>query len=318
MKLFRMRQLLAFIFAFTLFLPYEGFSLLPLVLEAKVPSTISSTQLRNNDSLDETFSPHFPYPLGKTRIDPHSNPSYLPDQKNIRYLAYKGYYSVYDVKVNTPLLTIEHLGQDQGKIHGLSSSSTAPAVKISRPRNQKFQSDCRLTALERIEHKNYRDDTKTFSRGHLTPCGDFDDKTLKIQTFMTTNVAPQVQNSFNDGLWNDLETQVRTLSNQPKKNFTVITGVVHDGQKHALKLNGNISIPTHFYKIIINDTLPENPSAFLMQNRRYFLNEMDICDYIVPVRKIEELTGMNFLISLPENKRQESINSVGTFEGLCP
>ncbi|MEO5969723.1 MAG: DNA/RNA non-specific endonuclease [Bdellovibrionia bacterium] len=321
MKLFRIR-LLAFIFTFTLLLPYQAFPVPPADLSNEFPSANSGTQLTNSGAREKTFSPHFPYPLGKSRIDPDSKPSYAPDQKNIRYLDYRGYYSVYDVNVNTPLLTIEHLGQDheaiQPDLQNPVSNNSTPAAKLSRPRNQKFRSDCRLTALERIEHNSYEDVTKTFSRGHLTPCGDFDERSLKVQTFMTTNVAPQVQNSFNDGLWNDLETQVRTLSDQPKKDFTVITGVVHDDQARALKLNGKISIPTHFYKIVINDSFPLKPSAFLMQNRHYFSNEMNLCDYIVPVEKIEKLTGMNFLISLPENKRQESINNVGTFEGLCP
>ena len=176
--------------------------------------------------------------------------------------------------------------------------------------------------LERVDHNSYRDDSHTFSRGHLTPCGDFDERALKVQTFMTTNIAPQVQETFNDGVWNDLEMRVRTLPDTFKKGFTVLTGVVHDMQDHAMKLNHRVSIPTHFYKIIIDETTypleRSSISAFLMENRRYSSTETDPCGYRVPVKTIEELTGMDFLISMPEERRQALTNLTGTLKGLCP
>lgn len=295
----------------TQFILFQIFSVLFAVqgLATFVPSHVT-TSIPDEDTVS-VVKPQLPYPLGKTRIDPQGvSRYYIPKQKDLRYLDYRGYYSIYDTEVNTPLLTVEHLD-------GTLSSSSMARVNASRRRYDKFKSDSRLIALERVNHKSYNDVTRRFSRGHLTPCGDFDDRDLKVQTFMTTNIAPQVQETFNDGLWSELESQVRNLADH-STGLTVITGVVHDQKR---KLNGKISIPSHFYKIIIRDD--QSPmgisavSAFLMQNRRYSKAEMNVCDYQVPVKKIEELTGMNFLISIPPEIREEMIQEVGQLHGLC-
>ncbi|MBF0312453.1 MAG: DNA/RNA non-specific endonuclease [Oligoflexia bacterium] len=311
----------------------------------KDPPSRDDELVGDKSSIEKPFSPNFPYPLGKTRLDPSLPSAYKLDPNNIRYLEYNNYYSIYDVEAKTPLLTIHHLGNDMWNqkvkeaINALKQDPTKIVnyddvegemdedanvkedtgddsdwktaakhnkhcqVKSHRP-HKKFISDTRLRVLERVGHKDYRDVSNLFSRGHLTPSGDFLEEALQIKTFMTTNAAPQVQHTFNDNLWNRLEMCVREWSNESKKGITVMTGVIHDAKSVLVKLNKKISVPTHFYKVLVDEsTFPPRTMAFLMENKTYSessSNEMDINNYLVSISTIEKLTGIRFLIAIPD------------------
>ena len=45
----------------------------------------------------------------------------------------------------------------------------------------------------------------TYSRGHMCPNGSRNgNATMQAQTFYVTNQVPQIQNSFNSGIWSNL------------------------------------------------------------------------------------------------------------------
>ncbi|MBF0300395.1 MAG: DNA/RNA non-specific endonuclease [Oligoflexia bacterium] len=179
--------------------------------------------------------------------------------------------------------------------------------KIKSKKRPKFSAEQSLVIEERINHQDLSDKTNVYSRGHLTANGDFDEEDLRRETFMTTNVSPQVQKTFNEGIWNNLEACSREWSTT-RKGLTILTGVIHDDLKTAKKLNDLISIPTHFYKIIIDETnQPLKVIAFLMENRTYNKSERSLAKYIVKVEDIEKMTGIKFLISLPEDVRSNLV-----------
>jgi len=69
--------------------------------------------------------------------------------------------------------------------------------------------------------RNYKN--SGYDRGHLCPAADrkFNKKAFE-ETFLTSNISPQL-NSFNAGIWNNLEKQVRYWVKKEKELF-IVTG----------------------------------------------------------------------------------------------
>lgn len=62
-----------------------------------------------------------------------------------------------------------------------------------------------------------------FSRGHLTPNGDFATDQERSYTMKTTNIAPQWQR-FNNGNWKHLKAAVRKYASNTGHALYVFTG----------------------------------------------------------------------------------------------
>lgn len=149
---------------------------------------------------------------------------------------------------------------------------------------------------------NYRNYKKSgYDRGHLVPAGDmcfsldaFND------TFYTSNISPQ-NHDFNAGIWNILEQKTRYWTKKYGKLYVITGGILKDN----LKTIGQeqVSVPNHFYKILLDYTEPEIKAiAFLMPNRD--VNEA-LYKYVVSIDKIEQLTGIDFFPALPDSVENE-------------
>ena len=67
-----------------------------------------------------------------------------------------------------------------------------------------------------------------FDRGHLVPRGDMNrSESAMINTFMFTNMAPQIGVGFNRGLWRHFESRVRKWARDHREVY-VITGSIFD------------------------------------------------------------------------------------------
>jgi endonuclease G len=99
-----------------------------------------------------------------------------------------------------------------------------------------------------------------YSRGHLVASADrLREWELNAQTFYFTNMAPQIQDGFNDGLWNDLEQDVQRWGDATSDTLYVVTGsaFLGDGQSGGIDttsdIDGNrIPVPSHFYKVLLS------------------------------------------------------------------
>lgn len=146
-----------------------------------------------------------------------------------------------------------------------------------------------------------------YDRGHLAPAGDmtFFEQAM-IESFYYSNMAPQVPN-FNRGIWKKLETQVRNWAIDNKK-ITVFTGPVLDTNLTTMGPN-KIAIPQLFYKVIIDNTLPDIKGiAFLMPNQG---SDLKLQEFAVSIDSIESITHINFLPAL------DSINERNIESTLC-
>ena len=93
----------------------------------------------------------------------------------------------------------------------------------------------------------------SYSRGHQIPSSDRLSSTeVNKTTFYTTNMTPQIQ-SFNGGIWNNLETAVNSWA-QASDTLYVVTGCIVDNNCWTTTdLSGNVTVtvPSHYYKALL-------------------------------------------------------------------
>jgi endonuclease G len=102
---------------------------------------------------------------------------------------------------------------------------------------------------------------RRFARGHQTRRQDIlwgpwpEAEQANIDSFTATNSVPQVQ-SFNGGLWGDLEDHILANATDDSKRISVITGPIFEGDDpDAAELTGQaeyqgILIPRRFFKVV--------------------------------------------------------------------
>lgn len=93
----------------------------------------------------------------------------------------------------------------------------------------------------------------SYSRGHMVASGDRQiSAATNRQTFYYTNMAPQIQNEFNGGIWNKLENRTQTTFNCSDTLY-IVTGSHWENESRFCYDNSNkrVVVPTHFYKVLI-------------------------------------------------------------------
>ncbi|WP_299012563.1 DNA/RNA non-specific endonuclease [uncultured Polaribacter sp.] len=153
--------------------------------------------------------------------------------------------------------------------------------------------------------RNYK--KSGYDRGHLCPAGDRRfTKAAHDETFLTSNISPQ-KHSFNAGIWNRLEQKVRYWAKKNNGVFVVTGGILENN----LKTIGseNVAVPNQFYKIILDNTKGKiKVLAFLMPHKE---SNLPLYKFVVPVDKIEALTGIDFFAELDDKieKKLEASNA---------
>ncbi len=182
------------------------------------------------------------------------------------------------------------------------------AWKGSEVRCDCFTQDATLpTGYYRASTSNY---TGTgFDRGHLCPSDDRDSIAAdNAATFLMTNISPQAPN-MNQQTWGDLEEYCRNLIYRGNEMYIIAGGYGNGGSGSSggtttTIASGNISVPSHFWKIIvvlpvgINDvtriTNTTRVIAVIMPNTQT-VNTHSWDYYATSVDSIESLTGYDFL-----------------------
>ena len=186
------------------------------------------------------------------------------------------------------------------------------AWKDTASRCNCFTADTTLpTGYFRAVTSNY---TSTgFDRGHLCPSDDRDGSdTDNAATFKMTNITPQAPN-LNEITWESLESYSRSLIYSGYELY-IIAGGYGSGGTGSLGgttstiASGSISVPSHFYKIIVvlpvgsNDvsrvTTATRVIAVDMPNNQS-VNSQPWGYYRTSVDAIEAATGYDFLSNVP-------------------
>lgn len=157
----------------------------------------------------------------------------------------------------------------------------------------------------RVKHSDY---TNTgFDRGHLVRS---EERTKTVEdnksTFILTNIIPQ-RPDVNRGPWLDFEYYCENLCKKENKQLYIITGPVHS--ECHIDTNYRVSFPQSCFKIVV--VLDKN------QNINNIDHTTNVVAILIPndigvkkdkwgkfrtsIRKIEQITGYNFLSNLPKN-----------------
>ena len=154
-------------------------------------------------------------------------------------------------------------------------------------RDQDFNPDPAI----RTGSGHYRDYKGSgYRRGHLVPSGDMAwNKEAMDATFLLSNVAPMRQ-EFNDGIWLELENNVRDWSRK-YGDINVVTGPLFNGTTTTIGEN-QILVPRYFYKAVftIQDSVPM-AVAFLFDQEQQTFSVLG--DYVVSIDSLEKLSGID-------------------------
>ena len=151
-----------------------------------------------------------------------------------------------------------------------------------------------------------------YDRGHLAPAADmaFSVQTMADSFFMS-NMSPQ-KPAFNRGIWKRLEEQVRQIAIREKAIY-VVTGPILPKKKTVTIGANQVTVPTHYYKVIFDLTPPRKMIGFILPNEG---SDRPLEDFAVTVDVVEKATGLDFFSTLPQavQKRLESTITVPAWE----
>ncbi|CAE6446861.1 unnamed protein product [Rhizoctonia solani] len=210
----------------------------------------------------------------------------------------KAYVAGYDRRLRHPAWTAEHL-----TLASLSKSDP----KGDRSRSE-FKEDNNIPVPFRARLQDYF--RSGYDRGHMVPAADAKaSQEAMDETFILTNIAPQVGAGFNRHYWAYTEEWCRRLTNTFQDVF-VFTIPLYlpkqdpDGKyRVTYEVIGNppnVSVPTHFAKVVLGSR-PSSPSApqlaevslgaFVLPNAE-IPDETPLTKFIVPVEAVERAAGL--------------------------
>ncbi|KAI8883232.1 hypothetical protein K501DRAFT_249961 [Backusella circina FSU 941] len=192
----------------------------------------------------------------------------------------------------------------------LTAQSITKGEGVSRSKSS-FKDDRAIPALFRGRTKDY---VKTgYDRGHMAPADDGDATQAALdETFLLSNMAPQIGIGFNRHYWAYLEGFCRNLTTVytdvyvytgplilPTKNDQTGKYEVH----YEVIGNPSIAVPTHFYKIVAvpKDETTFAMGAFLLPNQNIDSNT-ELTQFSTDVQNIEVASGLTFFSNVDRSK----------------
>ena len=207
----------------------------------------------------------------------------------------RNYTHLYDKSTYTSLWTAYHLNSSHmGSLSRPSSWSYSPSISTSDQVN--------------LRSSSYNDD---YSRGHMIPNASRNgNETMQLQTFYVTNSVPQIQNSFNGGIWQSLEAALQGIAKS--EEIYIVTGVAFRkvGESKDVTYTTakddtkkSVPVPNYFYKVVLkvnkSDSSVSSASAigFWFEHTTY---SDSYTNYAVSVDQIEQWTGFDFFVNLED------------------
>ncbi|MBQ9560758.1 MAG: DNA/RNA non-specific endonuclease [Prevotella sp.] len=219
-------------------------------------------------------------------------------------LSRKAYTTSYNCRTKCPNWVAWHLTSEH--IDGPFSRKGVPYYSndgIVEGIGYATQETCRNGYFVDLEAKEPRQQLSDWTRdynmshGHMCPAGDNKwDKAAMNQSFLLTNMCPQDE-KLNGGGWKKLEEKCRIWANQYGSIYIVAGPIFNESITRTLG-EGKIAVPDAFFKVVL--CLEGTPKAigFLYKNDS---SSQSIRDCACSVDNIEELTGLDFFYSLPDD-----------------
>ncbi|KRZ16028.1 Endonuclease G, mitochondrial [Trichinella zimbabwensis] len=222
----------------------------------------------------------------------------FPGFDNLR--TFEDFVVSYDRKTRTVHWVLEHLTPDR--------MTYDPSVDRSKCM---FREDESIHAYFRSTNEDYKA-RSGYDRGHMAAAGNHRRTQNAIdQTFLLSNMAPQVGKGFNRDKWNELEKHVRRMARK-NKNVYICTGPLYlpkrdiDGKMRVTyEVIGkqHVAVPTHFFKVI----LVENPEgrffieSYVMPNQ-CIDDSIPLNKFYAPLESVERSAGFFIFSNMPRNK----------------
>lgn len=221
----------------------------------------------------------------------------FPGFDNLR--TFEDFVLFYDRKTRTAHWVCEHLTP--------TSLLYNPSVDRSKC---EFRPDSSIHKYFQSENTDYKG--SGYDRGHLAAAGNHRKTQNSVdQTFLLTNMSPQVGKGFNRDKWNDLERYARKVAKKSLNTY-ILTGPLYlpykaeDGNNYVrYKVIGanNVAVPTHFFKVILAETSPGNfeMECFVLPNQ-VIPDSTELSTFYVPLEMIERSGGFLIFDKLPKDK----------------
>lgn len=232
------------------------------------------------------------------------------------YVQY-GITSIVDRKLDKKYFYVNH--NDDWKIaYWVAHHLTAENLEGTAKRDKKWK--FRVDGMP--QGKGGRNEDYTHSgreRGHMAPAGDFKQSVVAMKsTFVYSNASPQFR-GFNNGMWKQLETEIRLMVSDIGEAW-IVTGNVflsddtsfispriwigHDDEL-------NVAVPTHLFKAILakDEDGDFSTYAFLIPNERQH-REDPTEEYQISMDRLEQITGYDFFPEIEDSDENDIENIV--------
>lgn len=178
-------------------------------------------------------------------------------------------------------------------------------------RTEDFRPDADLASGERAELADYQG--SGYDRGHMAPAEAMAwSRVTMSESFLLSNMAPQIGVRFNRHIWKTLETRVRKWT-QARGELYVVTGPVFETATPKMIGQSQIVVPTHFYKIVFDPVRVEG-LAVLLPHQELVTSKLP--EFVTSIDTVEAMTGLDFLTTLDDDV--ESIVEAKMPDGLWP
>ena len=157
-----------------------------------------------------------------------------------------------------------------------------------------------------------------YDHGHICPSADrLYSSEANIQTFYLTNMQPQ-RHVFNAGIWEKMEEKLRSwMSTGSKTEDTLyvckggtidaVPGVTDNPIRETLQ-NGLI-VPRYFFMALLRKQKSGYKAlAFWVEHTDDDRTNDPLGNYVISVRELERLTGIDFFCNLPDNIEEKVEN----------
>ncbi|MCR4939095.1 MAG: DNA/RNA non-specific endonuclease [Treponemataceae bacterium] len=160
-----------------------------------------------------------------------------------------------------------------------------------------------------------------YDRGHLAPAADmaYSEITMK-ESFFMSNMSPQAP-SFNRGIWNNLENDVRSIAADCDCLYVITGPVLEKPASEYPSIGENkVSIPEFYYKVLLaveEDEEGEPASvtsyAYLVPNGK---TDEEPESFMCAIDDIEARTGIDFFSLLEDGLEKRLEEEIGATIGL--
>jgi endonuclease G, mitochondrial len=218
--------------------------------------------------------------------------------------------SSYDRRTRNPVWVAEHI------------TPLSLATSRADRKHSVFTEDASIPEKFRAKLKDYF--RSGYDRGHQVPAADAKwSQEAMDDTFLLSNMCPQVGEGFNRDYWAHFEDFCRRLTGR-FPSVRIVTGPLYlpkrdpaDGKwRVSYEVIGNppnVAVPTHFYKVIFGEDGQEGGQvalgAFVLPNA-HIPNDKPLTDFEVPIEAVERASGLEFASRLEPARRKSLCKEV--------